>query len=79
MTETTETTEIAAPNPFASNAWKSEPTPAPTPIVATDPVIEEKDEQIREDKPVSDKPDEPEKEPKATPHPIQEPPRKHRP
>ena len=69
----TTTPEVVTPNPFGEGAWKTEPTaPTPSEIVATDPVIEEKDEQIKEEKPTSDKPDEPEKIPDATPKPIQE-------
>jgi hypothetical protein len=69
----TTTPEVVTPNPFGEGAWKTEPTATtPSEIVATDPVIEEKDEQIKEEKPISDKPNEPEKIPEATPKPIQE-------
>lgn len=57
------------PTPFNESAWKSEPTPVAT---VTDPVIKEKDEKIKEDKPTVVKPGEPEKIPAATPKPIQD-------
>lgn len=58
--------ETIAPNPFSDGAWKTEPT-----VLATDPVIKEKDEKIKETNPTSDKPNEPEKIPGASPEPIQ--------
>lgn len=75
MTDTAEVKEqeIVEPvNPFSNNAWKETPTVvAETPPIQ-DPVIKEKDEQIKEGKPTSDKPAEPEKIPGATPDPIQD-------
>lgn len=81
MSETTEniaapeatTTEVAATIFFDDSAWKTEPsTPTPSVVNHDDPIIKEKDEQITEEKPISDKPNEPEKIPQATPEPIQE-------
>lgn len=58
-----------APSPFDMNSWKSEPTPISE---TKDPVIIEKDEKIKEEKPTSDKPNDPEKIPGANPPPIQD-------
>lgn len=58
---------VITPNPFDANNWKTDPTNV---VASDDPVIKEKDEQIAEEKPTSDKPNEPEKIPAATPDPI---------
>lgn len=78
MAEITETTtEVAAPpviipDFFDETKWKDTPTIHTPTAIATDPVIEEKDKQIEEIKPTSDKPNEPEKIPTATHEPIQD-------
>ncbi len=61
---------IEVPDMLDLNNWKSTPT---IPIATIkDPIIEEKDKQIEKEKPTSDKPNEPEKIPTATPEPIQD-------
>ncbi len=62
---------VTATNPFATE-WKSEPSVVTPVAEVTDPAIAEKDIHIKEDKPESTKPDEPDKIPAASPKPIQE-------
>lgn len=66
-----QTTPQVEAHPFDESSWKTTPTEVPV-AESKDPVIEEKDKQIEKEKPTSDKPDEPEKIPEATPKPIQE-------
>jgi hypothetical protein len=66
--------EVVAPaNPFDDSKWNAVPALKQEAVV--DPVIKEKDEKIKEEKPTSDKPNEPEKIPGATPPPIQDKPK----
>lgn len=78
-----ETQEIKQPSPFSDGAWATVPPTQQEPIVeekteptvtdeVKDPVIEKKDEEIKEEKPTSDKPDDPLKIPAATPPPVQD-------
>lgn len=66
----TEIPVMPLPDILGENGWKNTPT-IPTDVIK-DPVIEEKDKKIEDEKPTSDKPNEPDKIPTATPEPIQD-------
>lgn len=79
-----QTAELTQPitdiSPFGDDAWKKSPT-VPDPLTeekieptleVKDPVIADKDEEIKEENPESEKPNEPLKIPSATPPPVQD-------